>query len=52
VTLDSRTLAWATLAHKSLPQRAVVALLREFGGPESLLRAKERRAGSAPTGTS
>jgi len=39
VTLDSRTLAWATLAHKSLPQRAVVALLREFGGPESLLRA-------------
>src|SRR4029079_11929669 len=39
VTLDSRTLAWATLAHKSLPQRAVVALLREFGGPESLPRA-------------
>lgn len=39
MTLDSRTLAWATLAHKTLPQRAVVALLREFGGPEALLGA-------------
>ena len=39
MTLDSRTLAWATLAHKVLPQRALVALLREFGGPEALLAA-------------
>jgi DNA processing protein len=37
--LDSRSLAWATLAHKGLPQRAVVALLREFGGPEAILAA-------------
>jgi DNA processing protein len=39
VALDSRTLAWATLAHKALPQRALVTLLREFGDPESLLHA-------------
>ena len=37
--LDSRTLAWAALAHKALPQRALVTLLREFGGPEPLLGA-------------
>jgi len=51
VALDSRTLAWATLAHKTLPQRAVVALLREFGGPEALLRASRAqlpRVVSAP----
>jgi len=39
VTLDPRTLAWAMLAHKALPQRALVALLREFGDPQALLRA-------------
>ena len=39
MALDSRTLAWATLAHKALPQRALVALLGAFGGPEPLLRA-------------
>ena len=36
---DSRSLAWATLAHKALPQRAVVALLRQFGSPEAVLGA-------------
>ena len=39
MTLDPRRLAWAALAHRALPQRAVVTLLREFGGPEPLLRA-------------
>lgn len=39
MALDSRSLAWATLAHKALPQRAVVALLRQFGGPEAILAA-------------
>lgn len=37
--LDSRSLAWATLAHKALPQRALVALLRHYGGPEAVLGA-------------
>jgi DNA processing protein len=46
VGLDSRTLAWATLAHKTLPQRAVVALLREFGGPEAALAASRRQLAS------
>lgn len=39
MALDSRSLAWATLAHKSLPQRALVALLRQFGGAEAVLGA-------------
>jgi len=32
-------LAWATLAHKALPQQAVAALLRAFGDPETVLGA-------------
>ena len=43
MTLDPRTLAWATLAHKALPQRALVALLREFGEPEALLQASRKQ---------
>jgi len=39
VALDPRSLAWATLAHKALPQRAVVELLREFGSPDAVLGA-------------
>jgi DNA processing protein len=39
VPLDSRSLAWATLAHKALPQRALVALLRQHGSPEAVLAA-------------
>ena len=38
MALDSRSLAWATLAHKALPQRALVALLREFGDPAARAR--------------
>ena len=49
MALDSRTLAWATLAHKALPQRALVALLREFGAPERLLGASRAQlAGIVP----
>ena len=36
---DPRSLAWATLAHKALPQRALVALLRAFEDPQAVLRA-------------
>ena len=36
---DPRSLAWATLAHKALPQRALVALLRAFGDPQAVLDA-------------
>ncbi|MGE5088566.1 MAG: DNA-protecting protein DprA, partial [Candidatus Levyibacteriota bacterium] len=36
---DSHTLAWAGLAARTLPQRALVALLRSFGGPEAVLSA-------------
>lgn len=39
MALDSRSLAWATLSHKALPQRALVALLRHYGGPEAVLGA-------------
>jgi DNA processing protein len=39
MALDSRSLAWAMLAHKGLPQRALVALLREFGDAERVLAA-------------
>jgi len=38
VALDARSLAWATLAHKALPQRALVSLLRAHGDPEAILR--------------
>jgi DNA processing protein len=49
VALDPRTLAWAKLAHHMLPQRAVVALLREFGGPEAVLAASRTQlAGVVP----
>jgi len=37
--LDPRSLAWATLAHKVLPQRELVALLRAFGDPATILQA-------------
>ena len=39
MALDPRSLQWATLAHKSLPQRALVTLLREFQGPGAILAA-------------
>ena len=39
MALDPRSLAWATLAHKALPQRALVALLRAFGDPAAILGA-------------
>lgn len=48
---DPRSLAWATLAHKALPQRALVALLRTFGDPQRVLDASSatlaRAAGDA-----
>ena len=37
--LDSRSLAWATLAHKRLPSRGLVTLLRAFGDPAAVLSA-------------
>ena len=37
--LDSRSLAWATLAHKRLPQRALVVLLAELRDPQAVLDA-------------
>ena len=39
MALDARSLAWATLAHKALPQRALVTLLREFKDPAAILDA-------------
>ena len=42
MALDSRTLAWATLAHKALPQRALVTLLRQFDDPSAILGASVR----------
>jgi DNA processing protein len=45
MALDSRSLAWAMLAYKALPQRAVVALLREFGDPEAILGASSAMLG-------
>jgi DNA processing protein len=39
MALDSRSLAWATLAHRALPQRALVALLRAFGDAQGVLAA-------------
>jgi DNA processing protein len=43
VPLDSRSLAWSTLAQKHLPSQALVALLRHFGNPEALLAASRAR---------
>jgi DNA processing protein len=43
MALDSRSLAWATLAHKGLPQRALVTLLHEFHEPAAILGASEAR---------
>lgn len=37
--LDPRQLAWAELAHRALPQRDVVELLRAFGDPAAVLSA-------------
>jgi len=42
MTLDSRTLAWASLAQKALPQRALVTLLRHFDDPSAILGASVR----------
>jgi DNA processing protein len=39
MALDPRSLAWARLAGKALPQRVLVALLRHFGNPQALLAA-------------
>ena len=39
MSIDRRVDAWATLAQKALPQRALVALLRAFGDPISVLAA-------------
>ena len=39
MALDPRSLAWATLAHKGLPQAALIALLKAFGDPASILGA-------------
>ena len=45
MALDPRALAWATLAHKALPQRALVALLREFRDPAAILDASAAALG-------
>ena len=39
MALDSRSLQWATLAHKALPQRALVTLLQAFDDPGAILAA-------------
>ena len=39
MSIDRRVDAWGTLAQKALPQRALVALLRAFGDPISVLAA-------------
>ena len=39
MALDPRSLQWATLAHKVLPQRALVTLLRAFDDPGAILEA-------------
>ena len=36
---DSRTLAWATIAHKPIPQHALVSLLRAWPDPAAILGA-------------
>jgi DNA processing protein len=45
MALDSCALAWATLAHKALPQRALVTLLREFHDPAVILGASAATLG-------
>ena len=47
--LDSRSLAWATLAHKRLPPRALVTLLRAFGDPAAVLGATASQLASHVT---
>jgi DNA processing protein len=39
MALDPRSLQWASLAHKALPQRALVTLLRAFDDPGAILAA-------------
>lgn len=43
MALDPRSLQWATLAHKALPQRALVTLLRAFDDPGAILAASSAR---------
>jgi len=43
MALDPRSLEWATLAHKALPLRELVTLLREFDGPGGILGATAAR---------
>lgn len=40
--IDPRLQAWATLAQKALPQRALVALLQTFGDPQAVLAANRK----------
>lgn len=47
--LDSRSLAWSSLAQKRLPSQALVALLRHFGNPEALLAASRARIAALTT---
>ena len=39
MSIDARIDAWATLAHKALPQRVLVELLHAFGDPVAILHA-------------
>src|SRR5438552_3382674 len=47
MSIDARVDAWATLAHKGLPQRAILALLRAFGDPVAVLQASRAQLSSA-----
>jgi DNA processing protein len=46
MTLDARVDAWATLAQKGLPQRALVVLLRALREPSAVLRASRAELGA------
>ncbi len=46
MTLDARVDAWATLAQKGLPQRALVVLLRALGEPSAVLHASRKELGA------
>ena len=46
MSIDARVDAWATLAEKGLPQRALVPLLRAFGDPIAVLRASRAQVQS------
>ena len=46
MTLDARVDAWASLAQKGLPQRALVVLLRALGDPSAVLRASRTQLGA------